>query len=102
MLRDLDMELPHVADAWRLEVVVDGLPLHGGRHLLWTPRWLGFCTPMVNPCEELQTKMGCALSLLVAGKKGPAPNWLADGAEPRWLFSLEKSVDGGQERPHLS
>ena len=58
--------------------------------------------PSVNPCEELQTKMECALLQLVAEKKGPTPNWLADGAEPRWLFSLEKSVDGGQERPYLS
>ena len=33
MLRDLDMELPHAGDARRLEVVVDGLPLYGGRQL---------------------------------------------------------------------
>ena len=49
MLRDLDMELPHVGDARRLEVVVDGLPLYGDGNLLWSPHWLGFCTPMVNP-----------------------------------------------------
>ena len=33
MVRDLDMELPHGEDARRLEVVVDGLPLFGGRQL---------------------------------------------------------------------
>ena len=33
MLRDWDMELPHVGDARRVEVVVDGPPLYGGRQL---------------------------------------------------------------------
>ena len=70
MLRDLDMELTWEMpggskSSWMV------CPCTGDGNLLWTPRWLGFCTPMVNPCEELQTKMGCALSLLVAGKKDP-------------------------------
>ena len=33
MVRDLDLALPHVVDGRRLEVVVDGLPLHGGAQL---------------------------------------------------------------------
>ena len=33
MVRDLDLAVPHAADARRLEVVVDGLPLFGGAQL---------------------------------------------------------------------
>ena len=33
MVRDLDLALPHVVDGRRLQVVVDGLPLHGGPQL---------------------------------------------------------------------
>ena len=33
MVRDLDLAVPNAADARRLEVVVDGLPLFGGAQL---------------------------------------------------------------------
>ena len=89
-----------MGDARRLEVVVDGLSLCGGRQLAVDTTLVEVLHANGQPI--LQTKMGCALSLLVVEKKGPTPNWLADGAEPRWLSSLEKSVDGGQERPGLS
>ena len=90
MFRDLDMELPHVGDANRLEC-------SGHNDVCCSARqW--------STHEKNQTKMVCALSLLVAEKKGLTPNSLADGAEPRWL-SFTGEVGGrwsGETRSFLN
>ena len=55
--RDLDIGVP-VNDGRRLEVVVDGLPLHGGAQLAWTPRSSQCCTVMGHRMEAQLMRMG--------------------------------------------
>ena len=95
MFRDFDMELPHVVDARRLEVVVDGLPQHGGRQLVVD-------TTLVGVLHANGDEDGVRLVVSRRRKEKTCSNWMADGAEPRWLSSLGKSVDSGQERPGSS
>ena len=47
LVRDMDLDVP-IADARRLVVVVDGLPLQGGAHLQWTRRWSVPCMQTVG------------------------------------------------------
>ena len=50
MVGDLDLSVPNAADARRLEVVVDGLPLFGGAQLAVDT------TLVCSPCELVSPK----------------------------------------------
>ena len=56
MVRDLDLPVLNATDSRRLEVVVDGLPLFGGRSWQWTRRWYDPFTATVHLTMGLRTQ----------------------------------------------
>ena len=84
MIRDSDLTQPGVADARRLKVVADGLPLFGGAQLA------------VGALRSDGTADGW---MLVIERNGPIPSWQDTTAGPAWLcwLSSRRQVVTGAE-----
>ena len=95
-VRDLDIGLPNEADARRLEVVVDGLPLFHGASLGWTPLSCLCCAGTGHLTLGVQTKMEQLWQLLAAARKRAILNWLVNTGAPGWWSSPAKLVGVGQ------
>ena len=101
-VRDLDMGVPNALDGRRLEVVADGLPLHGGAQL-------AIDTTMVSPLHADGTPHRLAATIDGAAcvdarrrKERTYLNSLHRGAEQSWLFLRLKLVVVGQLSHWLS
>ena len=77
LVRDLDLAAPHVDDARRLEVVVDGLPLFGRAQL-------AVDTTLVRAGGVLLNMTGWPPKLHVSGRREPILNLWGPTAEPTW------------------
>ena len=80
-VRDLDIGVLDEADARRLEVVVDGLPLFLG----WTPLSCLCCAGTGHLTLGVQTKMEQVWQLLAAARKRAVLNWLVNTGAPDGL-----------------
>ena len=94
-VRDLDIGVPNEADARRLEVVVDGLPLFHGAQLGVDTTCL-CCAGTGHLTLGVQTKMEQLWQLLAAARKRAILNWLVNTGAPGWLSSPAKLVGVGQ------
>ena len=84
-MRDMDFDVP-IADARRLEVVVDGLPLQGGAQPAVDTTLV--CASHADGRPRLGAARHDGVALKVARRKNPlsTQKLLVPPAEPSWLF----------------
>ena len=83
MVRDLDLALPHVVDGRRLEVVVDGLPLHGGAQLAVDTTLVCALHRDGRPRRRAAVEDGVALTAARQRKEAMYPELVGRGARAR-------------------
>ena len=89
-VRDLDLGAP-IADAPRLGVVADGLPLHGGRQLATD-------TTLVSTLKsngEPRRRTGLCWRLRSVRRRGSIQSWWVHTAVQCWWSLLARSHEGG-------
>ena len=95
-VRDLDIGVPDVADARRLEVVADGLPLFHGAQIAVDTTLRVSCAGTGHLTLGARTKMGPLWKLLAAARKCAILNWLFNTGAPSWWSSPAKLVGDGR------
>ena len=102
-VRDMDLTEPNRLDGRRLEVVADGLPLHGGAQL-------AIDTTMVSPLQRdgtarrgtLLTRTGKPWRWRGDGKNEPIRSSPVRAVEPDWSFLVHRCAGDGPQRQHNS
>ena len=93
-VRDMDLDVP-VNDGRRLEVVVDGLPLHGGAQLAVDTT---HCMRMGDHDEEQRARMGSRCGQPNARRSPRIRSWSAFTVEPSWWSWEWRSAEDGRMR----
>ena len=92
-VRDLDIGVPNEADARRLEVVADGLPLFHGAQIGVDTTLVSVLRRNGTPHPRCANEDGAALA---AARKRAILNWLVNTGAPGWWSSPAKLVGVGQ------
>ena len=83
LVRDMDLEVPVAADARRLEVVADGLPLWGGVQLAVDATLVSALRGDGNPRRGAATRDGVALTEARRAKERTYPELVGPGSRAR-------------------
>ena len=95
-VRDMDLDVP-VNDGRRLEVVVDGLPLHGGAQLA-VDTTLVCALHADDHDEEQRARMGSRCGQPNARRSPHIRSWSAFTVEPSWWSWEWRSAEDGRMR----
>ena len=96
-MRDLDSGQPDVVDGRRLEVIVDGLPLHSGAQLTVDTTLVCALHRDSTPVGRAAQQDGVVLQSAVA-RNAHTPSCWVDEPVPSFLSSPLKSEAGGLKR----
>ena len=101
LVRNMDLDVPMAADARRLEVVADGLPLRGGVQLAVDTTRVSALRGGGNPTKSVHTRW-CGLDRDRGGPRRMfTPNWSGLERGPAW-WSWHWSLEADGPRRQLT
>ena len=102
LVRDMDLGVPCAGDGRRLEVVVDGLPLHGGVRFALDTTLVSSVRAHGEPRRGVANIDGVAMHQARSAKRRRTPNSWAQGPEHVWSSWRWRLGAGGPQKQSFS